>query len=86
LLAQEGNDRLLAIIAKSFYDPWFVIAPVTPDQQKSAQMNQGSMLENGIRIGRIEQTFMKVRTEISVRCHLQHDWFKVPNGNGTGSF
>jgi hypothetical protein len=56
------------------------------DQQKSAQMDQRSMMENGMRIGRIQQTFTKVRTGISVRCHLQYDWFKVPNGNGIGSF
>src|SRR5579871_3558231 len=56
------------------------------DQQKSAQLNQRSMMENGMRIGRIQQTFMKVRTGISMRCHLQYDWFKIPNGNGIGSF
>ena len=56
------------------------------DQQKSAQLNQRSMMENGMRIGRIQQTFMKVRTGISMRCHLQYDWFKVPNGNGIGSY
>lgn len=56
------------------------------DQQKSAQLNQRSMMENGMRIGRIQQTFTKVRTGISMRCHLQYDWFKVPDANGIGSF
>jgi hypothetical protein len=28
------------------------------DQQKSAQMDQRSMMENGMRIGRIHQTFL----------------------------
>lgn len=56
------------------------------DAQKAAQMDQRSMMENGMRIGRIQQTFTKVRTGISMRCHLQYDWFKVPNGNGIGSF
>jgi hypothetical protein len=39
-----------------------------------------------MRIGRIQQTFTKVRTGIPMRCHLQYDWFKVPNANGIGSF
>jgi hypothetical protein len=85
-LSDRLQDQRYYYHDQSNYDDYRKAQQQYLDQQKSAQLNQRSMMENGMRIGRIQQTFMKVRTGISVRCHLQYDWFKVPNGNGIGSF
>lgn len=36
-------------------------------------------------VGRIQQSFMKIRTGI-MRYNLQYPWFKIRNGNGIGSY
>ena len=47
--------------------------------------DQFVMRDNGMLAGRIQQSFMKIRSGIS-RYSLQYEWFKIRNGNGNGSF
>jgi hypothetical protein len=50
-----------------------------------AHDDQVTMHDNGMLIGRIQQSFMKIRTGIG-KYRLQYAWFKVRNANGNGSF
>jgi hypothetical protein len=47
--------------------------------------DQFVMRDNGMVTGRIQQSFMKIRTGIG-KYNLRYDWFKVRNANGYGSF
>lgn len=54
-------------------------------ENRGAHDDQTDMRNNGAVIGRIQQSFMKIRGGI-VRYKLQYSWFKIRNGNGNGSF
>jgi hypothetical protein len=85
-LSDRRQDQRYYLSEQSTSDDYRKVQQQYLNAEKSSQMDQRSMMGNGMRIGRIQQTFMKVRTGISVRSHLQYDWFKVPNANGIGSF
>jgi hypothetical protein len=44
-----------------------------------------SYRQNGFLVARVQQVFMKVRTDMQ-SCNLRYDWFKIRNANGNGSF
>lgn len=47
--------------------------------------DQFVMRDNGMVTGRIQQSFMKIRSGIG-KYNLHYDWFKIRNANGYGSF
>ena len=55
-------------------------------EMHGAHDDQVTMHDNAMVIGRIQQSFMKIRAAIAAKYHLQYSWFKVRNGNGNGSF
>jgi hypothetical protein len=54
-------------------------------EMRGSHDDQISSRGNGFLTGRLQQSLMKIRTEIT-RFRLQYDWFKIRNGNGVGSF
>jgi len=44
-----------------------------------------SYQRNGFLIARVQQSMMKVRTDLQI-MGLRYEWFKIRNGNGSGSF
>ncbi|MCU1285221.1 MAG: hypothetical protein JWO13_1571 [Acidobacteriales bacterium] len=54
-------------------------------EARSAHNDFNKAKQNGLMTARIQQTFMKVRTEL-VRSGLRYTWFKIPFANGNGSY
>jgi hypothetical protein len=54
-------------------------------EMRGARHDQLVMRDDGMLSGRIQQTFMKVRSGIT-QYGLEYKWFKIRNGNGNGSF
>jgi len=54
-------------------------------EMRGARHDQLELIDNGFLVGRIQQSFIKVRSGIG-RYNLHHEWFKIRNANGNGSF
>jgi hypothetical protein len=54
-------------------------------EARGARLDAMRVQEDGVRIGRIQQDFIKIRNGLQ-KNQLRYSWFKVRNGNGVGSF
>ena len=54
-------------------------------EERSARNDQKKVSQNALIAARIQQSLRKVRTDLG-RTALQYAWFKVPFGNGNGSY
>jgi hypothetical protein len=54
-------------------------------EARSARNDQKKVSQNGLMEARIQSAFVKVRSEL-MRMGLRYSWFKVPFGNGNGSY
>ena len=52
---------------------------------RGAMYDQNKIQENGVTIGRIQQTLMRIRNGLSVQVG-SYPWFKVRSANGIGNF
>ncbi len=52
---------------------------------RGAHSDQNRIRNDGFVTGRIQQAFMKIRSDL-VMIGLRYEWFKIQNANGVGSF
>jgi hypothetical protein len=52
---------------------------------RGARSDQNRIRNDGFVTGRIQQAFMKIRTDLTM-IGLRYEWFKIQNANGVGSF
>jgi hypothetical protein len=52
---------------------------------RGARSDQNRIRNDGFVTGRIQQAFMKIRSDL-VMIGLRYEWFKIQNANGVGSF
>ena len=52
---------------------------------RGARRDQNRIRNDGFVAGRIQQAFMKIRSDMTM-MGLRYEWFKIENANGVGSF
>jgi hypothetical protein len=52
---------------------------------RGARRDQNRIRNDGFVTGRIQQAFMKIRSDMTT-MGLRYEWFKIENANGVGSF
>ncbi len=55
-------------------------------EMRGARHDQMVIHDDSMTIGRVQQTFTRVRNELAAHQNLRYDWFKIRSANGVGNF
>jgi hypothetical protein len=86
-LVVRKEDRRLREITRDYYDDgdYSKAQQRRDDEIRSDRDDFRRSRDNGFTIARIQQTFIKVRSDLQ-KDNLRYAWFKIRNANGVGSF